>query len=96
LKEAVHQRANLNTVKLLLKYGADPYQKYAHNLTLLHAATSSPSLGMSRDWPKITKRLLGLGIDPNSKDDKGRVPLINIVDHILLNINLYHRYPLEQ
>ncbi|MDR1906656.1 MAG: ankyrin repeat domain-containing protein [Puniceicoccales bacterium] len=96
LKEAVHHIANLNTVKLLLKYGADPHQKYAHNLTLLHAVTSSPSLGMSRDWPKTAKLLLGLGIDPNSKDDKGRVPLINIVDLILSNTNLYYRYPLRQ
>jgi hypothetical protein len=58
--------------------------------------TSRPSLGMSRDWPKITKLLLGLDINSNSSNDKRRMPLMNIVDHILLNTSLYYRYSLGQ
>jgi ankyrin repeat protein len=88
LREAV-EMGKVNVVKLLLERGANPHWKDLQNRTLLHTAVSI--FREARDSMLIVELLLDQGIDPNSKSDSGRVPLIGLMHQILSETSIYHQ-----
>ena len=68
LQMAVENRVEVGLIQLLLEHDADPNTRDDDGRTLLHA----PSLCEQLD---VAERLLVLGVDKNSRDNRGQTPL---------------------
>ncbi|MDR1434809.1 MAG: ankyrin repeat domain-containing protein [Puniceicoccales bacterium] len=81
-------------MKVLLAHGANPLWKDLQNRTLLHKATSR--LSIYNHSMQIIGLLLDLGLDPNSRDDGGQVPLVNLIGKILLETDCCYCFVWER
>jgi ankyrin repeat protein len=76
------QSSDVQLIKLLLAYGADPKIATAHNDTALTVAAGMGWVeGVTYEWSKqanfdTVKLLLDLGLDPNARNNDGRTPLM--------------------
>jgi ankyrin repeat protein len=75
------QSSDVDLMNVLLKAGADPKIRTAHDVTALAVASGIAWVqGVTFEWSKeknlqTVKMLLDLGIDPNQQDDEGRAAL---------------------
>ncbi|MDR2812419.1 MAG: ankyrin repeat domain-containing protein [Puniceicoccales bacterium] len=79
-----------NAVELLIENGADLFQKYDNGNTLLHEAIEN-NFASDRSLATV-KLLLDQGLDPNAKNDDGRVPLVQLVIEIITRTGDYFSY----
>lgn len=76
------QSSDVDLLKLLLEYGADPKIPSRYNDTALSVAAGIGWVeGVTYEWSKqanvdTVKLLLDLGLDPNSSNNDGRTPLM--------------------
>jgi ankyrin repeat protein len=76
------QSSDMDLLKLLLTYGADPKIATVHNDTALTVAAGIGWVeGVTYEWSKqanfdVIKMLLDLGLDPNGANNDGRTPLM--------------------
>ena len=76
------QSSDLELLKLLLAYRADPFMKTNHGDTALTAASGIGWVDgvtyerSAKENVETVKFLLGLGLDPNAANDDGRTPLM--------------------
>jgi uncharacterized protein len=76
------QSSDMDLLKLLLTYGADPKIATVHNDTALTVAAGIGWVeGVTYEWSKqanfdVIKMLLDLGLDPNGVNNDGRTPLM--------------------
>ncbi len=77
------QSSDLELMRLLLEYGADPMIATDHNVTALHVAAGIGWVeGVTYEWSEEANKetiqmLLELGLDPNARDtEDGRYPLM--------------------
>jgi uncharacterized protein len=76
------QSSDVELMKLLVAYGADPKIATAHNDTALTVSAGMGWVeGVTYEWSKqanfeAVKMLLDLGLDPNGRNNDGRTPLM--------------------
>ncbi len=76
------QSSDLDLMKLLLEYGADPKIPTVYKDTALSVAAGIGWVeGVTYEWSKpanvnVVKMLLDLGLDPNAQNSDGRTPLM--------------------
>jgi ankyrin repeat protein len=76
------QSSDVDLMRLLLSYGADPHVKTDHGDTALIAAAGIGWVdGVTYEWSheknvEAVKMLLDLGLDPNASNTDGRTPLM--------------------
>jgi ankyrin repeat protein len=89
LEEAV-KAGDAKTVRLLLEHGADPHWKDLRSRTLLHVVTAD--VRIPRHAMQIVEILLDQGLDPNSRNDEGQVPLVGVMHNILSETDIRHYF----